>query len=673
MKLNIYENVNYRNDLQGIRAISAILIMIYHIWFSRVSGGVDIFFVISGYFMGGMLIRSFLKNGNINPFYFWGRIIKRIAPLAYTVIACTLIAGYFLLPPNLWRESITDIITSALHIENWQLIRSGTDYLADSRNPNPLQQFWALSLQIQFYLILPFLTFIALYISNYFKNERLISCFFILISFLSLIFSIYYTNINPAASYFHIGSRMWEFLLGVTVFFVSPFIKISLNKSRFLMWFGLILLLSIGILIPENFKYPGYIALLPVTAAIFLILAGNKTDYKSKLYNLLTSKPLVYIGGISFSLYLWHWPILIYTQHYLNLNPGNLSFLNGFFIISLSFILSIISKNLIEKPFNIKSNKIIHSYMIGFLFFIMVLPVSFLLRSELIKLTKIAESYDYVGNNLYDGDKVYLNKEHIDLDLKRLISVKYDLTEASLNQKCSKGIENGDIVSCELSNIDSSRSILMVGGSRIAHWEPFFSYLGNKYDFKVINATTNGCSFGYNPKGDLKCKEWNDNIIDYISKISPKPEFVIVNTSRNDNESEYIPFGYIENIQKVLNLGIPVIGIRITPKFNFNPNSCLWKNQNDPSICSLDKYLSLEKENPIVEIKHNLNLKNLYIIDFKDVICSKNECPVIFNSFPTMRDEAHFTRSFIQYMSGSLENSLNKQAPIFLDTFDKNN
>lgn len=95
LDLDVYKQTVYRNDIQGVRAIGAILIMIYHIWFSKVSGGVDVFFVVSGYFMAGMLARSYVRNGKVKPFEFWGRIIRRIAPLAYTVIAATFVAGFF--------------------------------------------------------------------------------------------------------------------------------------------------------------------------------------------------------------------------------------------------------------------------------------------------------------------------------------------------------------------------------------------------------------------------------------------------------------------------------------------------------------------------------------------------------------------------------------------------
>src|SRR5690606_29302784 len=145
----------------------------------------------------GMLARSYLRNGKVKPFEFWGRIIRKIAPLAYTVIAATFIAGVFLMPPSLWRGSINEVLTSALHLENWQLIRVGTNYLASSNPPSPLQQFWALSLQMQFYLFLPLILFLSIALSKLVGSYKVVLFVVALVIVSSFGFSIYYTNINP--------------------------------------------------------------------------------------------------------------------------------------------------------------------------------------------------------------------------------------------------------------------------------------------------------------------------------------------------------------------------------------------------------------------------------------------------------------------------------------------
>jgi peptidoglycan/LPS O-acetylase OafA/YrhL len=665
MDLNVYRNISYRYDIQGVRAIGAILIMFYHIWFNKVSGGVDVFFVVSGYFMSGMLVKSYLKNGKIKPFEFWGRIIRRVSPLAYTVIAATLILGYFFMPPYLWRGSINEVLTSALHFENWQLIRVGTDYLASSNPPSPLQQFWALSLQIQFYFILPFVLSLGVFLSRLFGSYKAIFIVVALVIVASFGFSIWYTYSNPSAAYFHTGARAWEFFIGVATFIASPFIVLSSKVSRILMWIGGLLILSVGVIIPNSATYPGYVAALPVAAAVSIMIAGDfaKTGY---VYKILSSKILVYIGGMSFSLYLWHWPIFIYFQHYSGANPGEINFTEGFFIIVLAFVFSIISNLLIEKPFSkIKKTSTIAPYFIGVLFFLPVFLSSYYVRSELILTYDEAEFNDYINGSFYNGDSAYVQNEALDIRLTRFISLRNDLTNASLNG-CSTGIENGKISFCEFGNKSKEESILLVGGSRLAHWEPFFSYLGRKYSFKVVTATINSCSFGYHPsiENNVKCQNWNNNIIEFISNMNPKPKIVVVNSSRLDSNGEYTPSGYVKNIKEVLSFGIPVLGIRTAPKFD-NPNLCLWRNSDDTSKCATNYSSSLEDKNPILKIKENEKLDDLYPIDFTKVICRDGICPAYFDGYPGLRDGNHFTKSYILYLTHALEKALNYQVDGF--------
>ncbi|WP_333954217.1 acyltransferase family protein [Psychrobacter sp. S4(2024)] len=659
--LSEYSKVSYRYDIQGVRAIGAILIMIYHIWFSKVSGGVDVFFVVSGYFMAGMLARSYLRSGKVKPFEFWGRIIRRIAPLAYTVIATTFVAGFFLMPPSLWRGSINEVLTSALHIENWHLIRVGTDYLASSNPPSPLQQFWALSLQMQFYIFLPLILFLSISLSKLAGSYKVVLFIVALVIVSSFGFSIYYTDVNPAAAYFHTGTRAWEFFVGVAIFIASPFISLSSTVSRVLMWVGFLLILAVGVFVPDSATYPGYIAALPVAAAGIMIIAGI-SDKAGYVYQMLSSKALVYIGGISFSLYLWHWPILIYFQYYSGVMPGEMTLIEGLLVIALAFTLSVISKNLIENPFaKIKNENIIAPYFIGLVFFIPVFASSYYARSELIRVYNIAEATDYVAGKHYEGDSAYIQRTPSGIGLKRIIPVRMDITPASLNG-CSEGLIQGNISTCEFGDKNSETSILLVGGSRMAHWETLFSYMGRKDNFKVITATIDGCSFGYHPslENNIKCQNWNKKIISFISDLEPKPKVIVVNSSRSEGDGEYTPSGYIENIKEVLSLDIPVIGIRINPMFN-DPDACLWRNSNDVSKCAANASLSLKSQNPVIDIKNKEGLKSFYPVDFTNVICNDGLCPAAFNGYPTMRDKNHFTESYILYMAPALEKAINNQ------------
>lgn len=668
MDFNIYNKSTYRYDIQGVRALGAILIMIYHIWFGKVSGGVDIFFVVSGYFMAGMLLRSYLNHKRIKPFEFWGKIIRRVAPLAYTVIAGTLILGYFFMPPYLWGGSISEALTSALHIENLQLIRVGTDYIASNDPPSPFQQFWALSIQIQFYLFLPFIFMFGIFLSNKLKSYKALLAVVVVVIILSLGFSIYYTNINPSAAYFNTGTRAWEFFVGVAVFIALPLINVTRKTARFLMWVGFILVLAIGVLVPQEVSYPGYVALLPVFAAACIIFSGA-FDQTGVLHKLLSSKPFVYIGNLSFSIYLWHWPILIYFQHYTSTKPGDISLVEGLVIIASAIVIAAISKKFIEDRFSkIKKSSAMAPYFIGILFFIPVAASSFYVRAQILNTYGKEPANNYVDSDYYEGSNAYVQAGTINLNLRDFISIKSNRSISSLSG-CSDGVIDGEISFCDLGDKNSDTSILLIGGSRLAHWEPLFSYLGKKEKVKVVAATTHSCSFGFNLTQDPKCLDWNNKVIDFISNMNPKPKMVVVNSSRSEHKNtlkkykaesgEYIPSGYVDNIKEVLDLGIPVIGIRINPVSD-DPNGCLWKNMEDSSKCTVNYRSSLLEKNPALALKEEIS-KGFYPVDFTDTMCSDGLCPLVFDGYLTMIDDSHFSASYISYLAPTLVRSLDNQ------------
>lgn len=667
MNINIYKEQSYRNDIQGVRALGATLIMIYHIWLGKVSGGVDVFFVVSGYFMAGMLIRSYLTNKKIKPFEFWGKIIKRVAPLAYIVIASTLVLGYFFMPPNLWLGGISESLTSALNIENLQLIRVGTDYIASNNPPSPFQQFWALSIQIQFYLFLPFIFMVGINLSNRVKSYKALLAIIITIIVLSFCFSIYYTNINPSEAYFNTASRAWEFFVGVAVFMVLPLINITGKTARVLRWIGFLLILTIGIVAPRDISYPGYIALAPVFAAACMIIAGafDQTGY---LYKLLSSKPFVYIGNRSFSIYLWHWPILIFFQYYTGTRPSDISFIEGLGIIALALIIAIVSKRLIEDPFvKIKKTSSMAPYFIGFLFFVPVTSSSFYIRSQVVNTYEKDPATNYVNSKYYEGSNAYIETGPTNIGVKDFISVESNRSIPSLTG-CIDGVVDGMISFCELGDKNSENVILLIGGSRLAHWEPLFSYMAKKENFKIVAATINSCSFGFNPLQDPKCEDWNNKVIKFIADMNPKPKAVIVNSSRSEHKGtvkkfgiksgEYMPSGYVNNIKEVTSMGIPVIGIRINPVAD-DPNVCVWGHMKDASKCTIHYQTSLLEKNPALALKEEV--KDFYPVDFTSVICSDGLCPLTFDGYLTMIDDSHFTASYISYLAPALEKSLNDQ------------
>lgn len=303
-----YTHHEYRNDIQGLRAVGAIIIMVFHIWFNKVSGGVDVFFVVSGFLMASIVLKGYFLNGTVSPFPFWGGVIKRVAPSAYIVLAATLIASYFISSPVLIYNVLHEIIASALHLENIQLIRLSVDYLSSGSPPSPVQQFWALSIQMQFYVVFPLILIPLAYIA---KKKQTSAPLFLGVIFIILASFAYATVLvkdDPAMSYFNPLSRIWEFFFGSLAFLlISNAKKIKYRQALGIV--GIALIVGGAILIPRGASFSGPISLIPVLGAVFIIMSG--VGGKGVVNNLLSNKFLVFLGGISFTIYLWHWPILV--------------------------------------------------------------------------------------------------------------------------------------------------------------------------------------------------------------------------------------------------------------------------------------------------------------------------------------------------------------------------
>lgn len=367
---DIYANNNsYRYDIQGIRAIGAILVLVFHIWFQKVSGGVDVFFVVSGYLMTGILLRQYAKDKKLKVIQFWANIVKRVAPPAYVVLVATLILSYFFIPPVYWVATIHEFVFSAANLENLLLMRREVDYLQSGDPASPFQQYWALSVQVQFYAFIPFLIAPLLYISSKIKSlTPLVMGVFIVIC-ASFIYSVVSTAATPSTAYFNPLGRVWEFLAGSMVAIMLPYIKLSKGLAFTLSLAGIIVLFSVGFVIPRNWNFPGYVALFPVSAAVFLIISGSRIESKSIVNKLLTNKYLVMLGAMSFTIYLWHWPILVFFQNYYE--TVHLGFIKGLVIILIGIALAIITTSLIERPFRkIPKNKTWLAFATGFVFFI---------------------------------------------------------------------------------------------------------------------------------------------------------------------------------------------------------------------------------------------------------------------------------------------------------------
>lgn len=300
--------MNYRQEIDGLRAFAVFSVLIFHLDKKILPGGflgVDIFFVISGYLIASIIIKR-LENNDFDLTSFIQRRIARIFPLFFLVISCTLIAASYIYEEQDFASSGANSLASTLSLANIKLLFQG-DYFQISEDAQPFLHYWSLSLEEQFYITFPPLIIFLFRKTKHSKNIILLIVF--TISLLSFIFCIKLSFTNSTFAFYLLPSRSWELLVG-SIIAIGKFKIKSRSVYYSIQFFGLaILIISVLVITEENF--PGYKSLIPVLGTAFLV---TPSAGKSPVHFVLSLKPIVFIGKLSYSLYLWHWPVFFYDR-----------------------------------------------------------------------------------------------------------------------------------------------------------------------------------------------------------------------------------------------------------------------------------------------------------------------------------------------------------------------
>ena len=311
----------FRPEIQALRALAVVLVVVFHLWPTRLTGGfvgVDVFFAISGFLITGHLLREVGSGRAVHLGAFWARRIRRLLPAASLVLVASCVVTVTLLPYRLWQDTATQIGASALGIQNWVLASNAVDYFAVNNQPSLVQHFWSLSLEEQFYVFWPvFLTALALVSCRASPRLRsgMLAGGMLVVFAASLAWSAVSINRSPSVAYFSTLTHGWEFAgggllaLGMTVLFRSRWREMERVRA-IVSWLGLGMIATSALAFSGKSPFPGWIALLPIAGALLVIAAGeSKSRIQSPLF--LKSRLLQHIGGASYSIYLWHWPLIV--------------------------------------------------------------------------------------------------------------------------------------------------------------------------------------------------------------------------------------------------------------------------------------------------------------------------------------------------------------------------
>lgn len=304
----------HRADLQGLRAIASLLVAVYHTWIGTVSGGVDIFFVVTGMLITTTLLGGLERTGHVDVRGFLVRLAGRLLPLAGIVLALVSLGVLVALPTFRWADTFQQVFAAATYWENWLLADLSTDYLAQGADTSPVQHFWAMSVQGQFYLIWAALFVLVAVLIRFVPRctpRRTALCVVAIVTVASAGWALYGVLTNPVFAYFDTFARLWEFGLGALVAIAGERLVLPRPARVVLGVAGLALVCSAGFL-PAHWHYPGPIALWPALGAVAILLSHRAgDDAPGPVTKFLSWRPLAALGGYSYGLYLFSWAVLV--------------------------------------------------------------------------------------------------------------------------------------------------------------------------------------------------------------------------------------------------------------------------------------------------------------------------------------------------------------------------
>ena len=604
-----------RRDIQALRGLAIVSVLFYHLEFSQVKGGflgVDIFFVISGFVITARLDRG---DGAIGKeiVAFYQKRLKRILPASLAVVILTAVASIYFISPLQLKSVAHDALNSSLFSANIGFLFQQSDYLAATSNASPFLHYWSLGVEEQFYLIWPLAFFFF-----FKKKKKWIPGFFLL----SLIFALWLTGVNSLNSFYLPFSRFWEFLAGATIATIAP-AQLSARSRKVLGSLGWIAMVASIFLLSTHNATPGVTTVIPVLGAALVIWSA----WEFRRYS-----PLVWLGDISFSLYLVHWPIIVFLYSQ-GVRPG---IMKQILVLSLSLLIAVLSYKFIENPF--RFNKKLS----------LSIP-----RWALV--VAIIAGGSFTGVNVA-ASQASLNLKNVIIDTSSP-AIYANGCHLDFNIDWPKG-------DCAFGDLTSSTTIVLAGDSHAAQWFPVLEQLATEHHWKLIARTKSSCPaliletlrFG---APDKSCGKWQQLLVVEINKIQPAMLF-IANYSQNryglvNNASDYTSAwnNGLTNFVSALTIDhSKIVLFGDTPRPTANIPECLTlkANANKRTACDFVNLLtSTSMSAPTLATQ-----LHIYFLNPVPWFCTTTKCPAISGGVNVYRDGSHLSVTAVKNKSNQL-------------------
>jgi peptidoglycan/LPS O-acetylase OafA/YrhL len=618
----------FRPDIEGLRGVAILLVVAYHAGVPGIGGGyvgVDVFFVLSGYLITWLLLCESDATGRIDLVRFYARRARRLLPAVAAMLAVTVAAAFIVYSPAEQRVLARSALATAAYVSNLWFAHNVTDYFGAQVAEDPLLHTWSLAVEEQFYLAWPALMLLALR----WKRWRLVIVAALALA--SLAWCVWLTRKAQPLAFFLSPTRGWEFCVGALALLVRPAVKLAWVGAL-----GLAAILAAALAFDRTTAYPGFAALVPVLGTACVLRAPPR---------LLSNRALLHVGRVSYSLYLWHWPVLVIAAAIVPLSAALRSV-----CVAAALVLAELSYRYVEHPVRVNAALVRKPR----------LALSMALTVTLASLAT-AQLWRHVAS-----------LEALSGPQARIAAAKADTPGID---RCFADFFGTDVVECTFAAADSGVTVVLFGDSHVAQWFPALEPIARAHGWKLVTLLKAACppedvQFIYPAlqRRYVECETWRANALARVQSL--KPHLVIESSSQWYPMSSAVSLDAwqhgLRRTMEALRTSGHVVHIADTPRPDFDVPDCLaraqWRRRWDATTCAFPQDKALDAEVRRVEREATRDLAHVTFVDLNAQICPGEQCAAQRGDIIVYQDSNHLTATFVRSLVPALERALAKDA-----------
>ena len=654
----------FRPDIQGLRAIAVMLVLLYHSGVSALSGGyvgVDVFFVISGFLITTHLLEALEREGRIRFGAFYAKRARRILPAALLVALLSVLAAWIWMSPLLMQDVLRGAAATALYVPNYFFAQQGTNYLAES-TPSVFQHYWSLGIEEQFYLFWPLLLAAGFWVCR--RSERRLMLGAAALTAASFLACVLLMDISQPWTFFSLPTRAWELGAGALVAFLlrSGARWLRAKRTGLLAWAGMVGLALVVVTFDEGTAFPGWSAALPVLATAAL-LVGGAAPGGLHAGRVLGLAPMQFLGTISYSLYLVHWPLQVIPQA-ASLSEEPLPLWIRLLLGAVAVPLAWLLHRLVERPvLRWPSLRRGPSWRTGAL-----------AAAASLALIATSAGISQVLPQQTSSDRTAAQEQ------PSLAPAGTDFVPANLSPTletvsgdnpsiyaagCHQEGEAADASGCQAGENPDAPLVFLIGDSHAANWYPALERLAEEGRIRLDSSTKSSClpletPQQFEDRPFDSCDRWRGDVLERIDEVDPD---LVVLAAFHDPD-RLMPGGqdspetrWHDGLARTLARidGPPVAVMRDVPTHAQAPTHCLAQNPESAGRCATPRADAFEE--PLVQAEADAIAESdadAHHVDLTDYFCNDSSCPVLLGNTVIYRDQHHLTQTFSREMAEPL-------------------